>query len=37
VFEGYGQLFLGLDGDRAAFRVFTLKDPSRLVIDVQDD
>lgn len=36
-FEGYSQLFLGIDGDKAPFRVFTLDNPSRLVIDVQDD
>lgn len=37
VFEGYHQLFLGIDGDQAPFRVFTLKKPSRLIIDVRGD
>lgn len=36
VFEGYEQLFLGLDGDKVPFRVFTLQNPSRLVVDVMD-
>jgi hypothetical protein len=36
VFEGYCQLFLGLDGDQVPFRVFALTNPSRLVIDVKD-
>lgn len=37
MFEGYDQLFLGIDGDKAPFRVSALTKPSRLVIDVQDD
>ncbi|MFT4082089.1 MAG: hypothetical protein QM638_05845 [Nocardioides sp.] len=37
VFEGYSQLFLGIDGDKAPFRVFALTNPSRLVVDVKDD
>ena len=36
VFEGYSQLFLGIDGDKVPFRVFALADPSRLVVDVTD-
>lgn len=36
VFEGYSQLFLGLDGDRVPFRVSALTNPSRLVVDVED-
>lgn len=36
VFEGYSQLFLGLDGEKVPFRVFALRNPSRLVIDVKD-
>ena len=36
VFEGYSQLFLGIDGDRTPFRVFALTNPSRLVVDVKD-
>ncbi|GAA5152124.1 hypothetical protein GCM10023340_31920 [Nocardioides marinquilinus] len=35
-FEGYTQLFAGLD-DRTPFRVFTLSNPTRLVVDVQHD
>ena len=35
-FEGYTTVYLGLD-DVAVFRVFTLTDPSRLVVDVQHD
>ncbi|UNX53872.1 hypothetical protein MF406_12930 [Georgenia sp. TF02-10] len=34
VFEGLNQAFLGLDAQRP-FRVFTLTDPARLVVDVQ--
>lgn len=37
VFEGYSQLFLGVDGDKAPFRVFALTHPARLVVDVQAD
>lgn len=36
VFEGYSQLFLGIDGDKVPFRVFALTSPSRLVVDVRD-
>ncbi len=36
-FEGYSQLFLGIDGDKVPFRVFALTNPSRLVVDVKDD
>ncbi|ACZ31309.1 conserved hypothetical protein [Xylanimonas cellulosilytica DSM 15894] len=34
VFEGYSTAFVGTD-DRAPFRVFTLENPTRLVVDVQ--
>lgn len=34
-FEGYTAVFLGLD-EVEIFRVFTLTEPSRLVVDVQD-
>ncbi|WP_420111388.1 AMIN-like domain-containing (lipo)protein [Pseudactinotalea sp.] len=34
-FEGYSTVYLGLD-DVEIFRVFTLSEPSRLVVDVQD-
>jgi len=37
VWEGGASVFLGLDGDRTPFRVFPLRDPSRLVIDLKDD
>lgn len=33
--EGYSQLFLGIDGDRAPYRVFALSNPARLVVDVK--
>jgi len=36
VFEGYSQLFLGIDGDHVPFRVFALTNPARLVVDVKD-
>lgn len=36
VFEGYSQLFLGIEGDRAPYRVFALTHPSRLVVDVKN-
>ena len=36
-FEGYTQVLAGLEGDPVPFRVFALRDPSRLVIDVVDD
>ncbi|MDN5895222.1 MAG: AMIN domain-containing protein [Nocardioides sp.] len=35
-FEGYTQVLAGIDG-RAPFRVFTLNQPSRLVVDIADD
>jgi hypothetical protein len=35
-FEGYTQVFAGVDGDERPFRVFTLTDPPRLVVDVAD-
>lgn len=35
VFEGYDQLFLGVQEDKAPFRVFALAEPSRLVVDVR--
>ncbi|WP_134766572.1 hypothetical protein [Nocardioides sp. 1609] len=35
-FEGYTQVFVGIDGEPVPFRAFTLTSPSRLVIDVQD-
>lgn len=36
VFEGYSQLFLGIDGDRVPFRVSALDKPARLVIELRD-
>ena len=36
-FEGYTHILLGIDDGRTPFRVFTLKDPTRLVVDVRDD
>jgi hypothetical protein len=33
-FEGYTQVFAGVEGDPAPFRVFALDAPSRLVVDV---
>ena len=35
-FEGYTQVFAGVEGDPRPFRVFTLTDPPRLVVDVTD-
>ncbi|KRF11287.1 hypothetical protein ASG90_16105 [Nocardioides sp. Soil797] len=35
-FEGYTQMLAGIDGPRAQFRVSTLTQPSRLVVDVVD-
>ena len=35
-FEGYTQVLAGITGGPAAFRVFALTDPSRLVVDVVD-
>lgn len=35
-FEGYTQVFAGIEGDERPFRVFTLTDPPRLVVDVAD-
>lgn len=35
-FEGYTQVLAGIDGVPVPFRVFTLTDPSRLVVDVVD-
>jgi hypothetical protein len=35
-FEGYTQVFAGVEGDVRPFRVFTLTDPPRLVVDVAD-
>ncbi|WP_324651341.1 hypothetical protein [Georgenia sp. H159] len=35
-FEGLTQLFIGVDGGEADYRVFTLADPARLVIDIAD-
>lgn len=34
-FEGYTQVFVGLDGEPAPFEVFALSDPARLVVDVR--
>ncbi|MEO5654344.1 MAG: hypothetical protein ABIP03_15580 [Aquihabitans sp.] len=34
-FEGYTQVFAGIDGDPVPFRVFALTNPSRLVVDVE--
>lgn len=36
LFEGQQQLFLGLD-DTTSYRVFTLEEPSRLVVDIKHD
>jgi hypothetical protein len=33
-FEGVGQQFIGLIGDRRPFKVTTMTDPSRLVVDI---
>lgn len=35
-FEGYTQVFAGVEGAPRPFRVFTLTDPPRLVVDVTD-
>ncbi|WP_457187585.1 AMIN-like domain-containing (lipo)protein [Nocardioides sp. P5_E3] len=35
-FEGYTQVFAGVEGDERPFRVFTLSDPPRLVVDIAD-
>ena len=35
-FEGYTQVFAGVEGDERPFRVFTLTDPPRLVVDITD-
>jgi len=35
-FEGLTQLFVGVDGGPADYRVFTLSNPARLVIDIAD-
>jgi len=35
-FEGYTQVFAGVEGDERPFRVFTLTDPPRLVVDIED-
>lgn len=35
-FEGYTQVFAGVEGDERPFRVFTLTDPPRLVVDIVD-
>ena len=35
-FEGMTQLFIGVDDGLADYRVFTLADPARLVIDIED-
>ncbi|MCM3532703.1 hypothetical protein SAMN05518682_2968 [Cellulosimicrobium aquatile] len=37
VFEGYTQAFVGVDDERRPFRVFSLEDPTRVVVDVRDD
>ncbi len=37
VFEGYTQAFVGVDDERRPFRVFSLEDPARVVVDVRDD
>lgn len=34
-FEGYTTAFVGVDGERKPFRVFSLTDPARVVVDVQ--
>ena len=36
-FEGYTQVLAGIDGAPVPFRVFTLSDPPRLVVDVAGD
>jgi hypothetical protein len=36
-FEGYTQVFAGIDDNPVPFRVFALADPPRLVVDVVDD
>ena len=36
VFEGDQQAYVGLTGPRRPFRVFTLTDPARVVVDVRD-
>ena len=35
-FEGYTQVFAGVEGDERPFRIFTLTDPPRLVVDIVD-
>lgn len=35
-FEGYTQVFAGVEGDERPFRVFTLTDPPRLVVNIVD-
>ncbi len=35
-FEGYTQVFAGVEGEERPFRVFTLADPPRLVVDIAD-
>jgi hypothetical protein len=35
-FEGYTQVFAGVEGAERPFRVFTLTDPPRLVVDIAD-
>ena len=35
-FEGYTQVFAGVEGDERPVRVFTLTDPPRLVVDIAD-
>ncbi len=37
VFEGYTQAFVGVDDERRPFRVFSLENPTRVVVDVRDD
>jgi hypothetical protein len=34
-FEGYTTSFIGVEGERKPFRVFSLTDPARVVVDVQ--
>lgn len=36
-FEGYTQVVAGTDDDKTSFRVHTLTQPSRLVIDINDE
>ena len=36
VFEGDHLLFVGLDGGKRPFRVFSLSDPTRVVVDVRE-